>query len=102
MKFAKVTRRRVLALSAGAAVALRGSHVAGAQGEQPPAPGSRTLLIGGLDSRDEAGPHNTDVIILARVDDQTGVVRVVNIPRDLYVMIPDVGGDRINRAFDLG
>jgi LCP family protein required for cell wall assembly len=73
-----------------------------AQNHQGSGPVARTLVIGGLDTRDEAGPQNTDVLILARIDTQTGNLRAISIPRDLYVTIPGLGVDKINRAFDLG
>lgn len=98
----QLTRRRFALLSAVAGLAAQKPNVAAAQNVQGSMPVTRTFVVGGLDSRDEAGPHNTDVLILARIDGETGVLRAINIPRDLYVTIPDAGSDKSNRAFDYG
>ena len=99
---AKLTRRRLLAVPVWTGFALSRPIQAAPQASYGSDPVARTLLIGGLDSRDASGPHNTDVLILARVDTETGTIRAINIPRDLYVAIPGVGNDKINRAFDNG
>ena len=62
----------------------------------------QTLFVGGLDSREEDQPENTDVNILARVDLQLQTVRAISIPRDLYLEIPGYGFDKITRAYDFG
>lgn len=98
----QLTRRRFALLSAVVGLAAQKPNVTSAQSVQSSAPVARTFVIGGLDSRDEAGPHNTDVLIIARIDTETGVLRAISIPRDLYVTIPDAGADKINRAFDYG
>jgi polyisoprenyl-teichoic acid--peptidoglycan teichoic acid transferase len=61
-----------------------------------------TLIVGGLDTREEDQPENTDVVILARVDLQQLTVRAISIPRDLYLEIPNYGYDKITRAYDFG
>jgi LCP family protein required for cell wall assembly len=62
----------------------------------------QTLIVGGLDSRVEGEPENSDVLMLARVDLQAKLVRVISIPRDLYIDIPGFGADKITRAYDFG
>jgi LCP family protein required for cell wall assembly len=61
-----------------------------------------TLAVGGLDTREEGQPENSDVLILARIDIPAGSVRAISIPRDLYVDIPGFGSDKITRAYDFG
>ncbi len=61
-----------------------------------------TLFIGGLDSRQEGEPENSDVLMLARVDVNAKTVRSVSVPRDLWVTIPGFGQDKITRAYDFG
>jgi LCP family protein required for cell wall assembly len=62
----------------------------------------QTLIVGGLDSRQEGEPENSDVLMLARADLQAKTVRVISIPRDLYIDIPGFGADKITRAYDFG
>jgi LCP family protein required for cell wall assembly len=62
----------------------------------------QTIIIGGLDSRREGEPENSDVFMIARVDLQAGTVRAVSVPRDLYIEIPGFGADKITRAYDFG
>lgn len=67
-----------------------------------PGNGVMTIVVAGLDTRTPDEPENTDVLKVARIDLNAGVVRVISIPRDLYVEIPDIGYDKINRAYDYG
>ena len=62
----------------------------------------QTIIIGGLDSRREGEPENSDVFMIARVDLKAGTVRAVSVPRDLYIEIPGFGADKITRAYDFG
>lgn len=62
----------------------------------------QTVIVGGLDSREEGQPENSDVLMLARVDLQARTVRAISIPRDLYIEIPGFGADKITRAYDFG
>lgn len=92
-------------LGAGAlASALSRPGLVAAQDEVRPANIRRplTLVVGGLDSREPDQPENTDVIMLARVDLQNVFVRVISVPRDLYLEIPGYGYDKITRAYDFG
>jgi LCP family protein required for cell wall assembly len=89
----------VLALFISGRVAgLAAPQATGAEGEIK----SLTLIVGGLDSRQPGEPENSDVLMLARVDLESYTVRVVSIPRDLYVEIPGFGYDKITRAYDFG
>jgi polyisoprenyl-teichoic acid--peptidoglycan teichoic acid transferase len=77
-----------------------------AQDSEDPTPTTfkqpQTLIVGGLDSREEGQPENSDVLMLARVDLAARLVRVISIPRDLYIDIPGFGADKITRAYDFG
>lgn len=80
------------------------------------APGGTTYLLVGSDSRaygqsaadrrafgtvaDSPGQH-ADVIVLVRVP-STGSPRVLSVPRDLLVRLPDGAPVRITQSFDLG
>lgn len=59
-----------------------------------------TFLFGGLDTRTVEEPENTDVMMVSRVDLAAGTVRTMSFPRDLYLEIPGIGLDKINRAYD--
>ena len=61
-----------------------------------------TFLVGGLDTRSVEEPENTDVMMVSRVNLAAGTVRTMSFPRDLYVEIPGIGFDKINRAYDYG
>jgi LCP family protein required for cell wall assembly len=76
-----------------------------------PAPGAvETLLgtpswnvaIGGLDRREGFVVGRTDVLLLARIEPLTGRVRLLTLPRDLYVKIPGFGPGRLNEAYFRG
>jgi len=61
------------------------------------------LLLMGLDQRPgSASPARADVIMIARVDPTQRKVRVLSIPRDLWVEIPGHGENRINSAYFYG
>jgi LCP family protein required for cell wall assembly len=93
-----ITRRAALAGVAGVVAAAFG--VPGAAGQ---ASADRlTVIAAGLDASANHGDFNADVLMVARLDLRAGAVRVVSIPRDLYVPIAGHGQDKINRAFDLG
>lgn len=101
------TRRLVLKGLVGASVAVagvRGGLARAQDGELKPANLKKplTLFVGGLDSRREGEPENSDVLMLARVDVVNKTVRTISIPRDLWVTIPGFGEDKITRAYDFG
>ncbi len=60
------------------------------------------LLLIGLDSTQNLGSQNTDVIIVAVINKDTKQVSLLSIPRDLWVYIPTVGWNRINVAHKIG
>ncbi len=91
-----LTRRHLIAMGAGAALAARSVPTLGQDRD------SRTFVLAGLDSRAPVEPGNTDALVLARVDLAAGTVRALSITRDLYVVIPGFGRDKICRAYDLG
>lgn len=61
-----------------------------------------TFLVAGLDTRSVEEPENTDVMMVSRVNLAAGTVRTMSFPRDLYLEIPGIGFDKINRAYDYG
>lgn len=65
--------------------------------------GRTNILMMGIDRRPgEAFVSRTDSIMVASVDAEGETVSVLSIPRDLYVVIPGYGRDRINTAFVYG
>src|SRR3954447_16075489 len=106
----RFNRRRVLEgwvgamLLGGFTAPFRGLRVAAAASSdiQPASLGVLTIVAGGLDSRNPGEPENSDVLKLCRVDVPNRTLRVVSIPRDLYVTIPGFNPDKITRAYDFG
>jgi LCP family protein required for cell wall assembly len=63
------------------------------------APGRTNLLLLGIDYVEPGSAlARSDTIILATIDPLRGSVRLLSVPRDLWVSIPDVGENRINTA----
>jgi LCP family protein required for cell wall assembly len=61
---------------------------------------TRNFLLIGLDRRpDGAGAALADTLIVAVLDQKSGHVGLVGIPRDLYVEFPGQPADRINTAY---
>jgi LCP family protein required for cell wall assembly len=58
---------------------------------------SNVVLLGS-DRRQGSGTWRTDTMIVVSVDSERNVVRLLSIPRDLWVNIPGHGYDRINTA----
>ena len=56
------------------------------------------IILLGSDKRKNQGTWRTDTMIVASIDAQDNVVRLLSIPRDLWVNIPGHGYDRINTA----
>jgi LCP family protein required for cell wall assembly len=56
------------------------------------------VVLLGSDRRQGSGTWRTDTIIVVSVDSERNVVRLLSIPRDLWVNIPGHGYDRINTA----
>lgn len=93
-----LSRRTLLGLSTAMAFGLvGGGTVASAQSSA-----GYTFLVLGLDIREENEDQRSDIIMLARVDPELGTVRVLSIPRDLYVEIPGSGWNKINAAYQGG
>ncbi len=65
-----------------------------------------TVLVMGLDygdwSADRSGPSHTDTMILLTLDPLSMTAGMMNVPRDLWVNVPDFGYYKINTAFYLG
>ena len=62
------------------------------------------LLLLGTDSRDyNARTGNTDLMLIASVNEKTGEVKMISLARDLYVQIPGAtASSRINTAYAYG
>ncbi len=66
-------------------------------------PGNRVnLLLLGIDRRPGQEIGRTDTIILVSIDPDLPSVRMLSIPRDLWVYIPGVGFNKINTAYVYG
>ncbi len=63
--------------------------------------GSLTVLLLGSDRRGGAG-FRTDTIVVATIRPTDGLVVLLSIPRDLYVVLPGYGMSRINTAWGYG
>jgi polyisoprenyl-teichoic acid--peptidoglycan teichoic acid transferase len=82
---------------------------AGDEASSRPPDGSEPvdILLVGLDGGEDAqgdGVQRADTLMLARLDPDTGEVRLLSIPRDLYVedIGPEGEADRINSAYAYG
>jgi LCP family protein required for cell wall assembly len=63
----------------------------------------KNILLLGIDRRPgEQFISRTDTMMLVSVDPETNQIAILSIPRDLYVVIPGRGQDRINTAFVYG
>lgn len=102
----QLTRRHVMLAAAALAIAGEAGSVTAQGQEIVPAEvepkDEYTFLVGGLDTRTVEEPENTDVMMVSRVNLTAGTVRTMSFPRDLYLEIPGVGLDKINRAYDYG
>ena len=56
------------------------------------------IVLLGSDKRPRSGAWRTDSMIIVSVDERDRVVRLLSIPRDLWVYIPGHGYNRINTA----
>lgn len=56
------------------------------------------IVLLGSDKRPTSGAWRTDTMIIASLDIETNIVRLLSIPRDLWVFIPGHGYNRINTA----
>jgi LCP family protein required for cell wall assembly len=61
------------------------------------------ILVMGIDRRPgEPFISRTDTMMLMSIDTELLTASILSIPRDLYVIIPGIGRDRINTAFVYG
>jgi LCP family protein required for cell wall assembly len=68
----------------------------------PPLAGTRNVLVVGRDRRpDGGGAALADTILVVVIDERSGHVGLVSVPRDLYVDIPDHGFDKINAVYSV-
>ncbi|MFN2221689.1 MAG: LCP family protein [Chloroflexota bacterium] len=68
-----------------------------------PETGRKNILILGIDRRPgEPFISRTDTMMLASIDRESDEIAILSIPRDLYVVIPGRGQERINTAFVYG
>lgn len=63
---------------------------------------SFAILLLGEDYRKETGSRNTDAIIVGIVNPVTKDIKMLSIPRDTKVNIPDHGYGKVNGVFSLG
>lgn len=61
-----------------------------------------TIMVLGVDRREDGGDQNADVIILVKLDLVAKSIQAVSIPRDLLVTIPNHGEGKINGAYNIG
>jgi polyisoprenyl-teichoic acid--peptidoglycan teichoic acid transferase len=73
-------------------------------GEGPLAEGPLNVLVLGVDTRpdDFEMGSRTDTIMLVQVVPKTGDVKLLSVPRDLYVEVEPGNKDRINAAYNYG
>src|SRR5215217_1501990 len=73
-------------------------------GEDEITDGPLNVLVLGVDTRpdDEEMGSRTDTIMLVQVVPQTGEVKLLSVPRDLYVDVEPGVKDRINAAYNYG
>lgn len=65
----------------------------------------KTYLLLGSDVRtatDPTDPGRTDTILLVRLYPDENMASILSLPRDLYILIPGHGEDRINAAYTYG
>ena len=95
---ADITRRSFVT---GLAVTLA-TAATSASGLAAQSTGPYTFLGLGLDRYTAETGQRSDIIMLARVDMEAETVRVLSIPRDLYVEIPGYAPFKINDAYNRG
>ncbi len=64
--------------------------------------GQVNILLLGSDQRPHDKNFRTDTIILATLNFDLGTVNLTSFPRDLYLMLPNYGMQRINTAYEFG
>jgi LCP family protein required for cell wall assembly len=73
-------------------------------GDVPLSEGPLNVLVLGVDTRPDAQEmgSRTDTIMLVQVVPKTGDVKLLSVPRDLYVEVESGQKDRINAAYNYG
>jgi polyisoprenyl-teichoic acid--peptidoglycan teichoic acid transferase len=67
---------------------------------RPPLTQTRNLLVAGMDRRPgQKGARLTDTLIVVVLDERSGQVGLISVPRDTAVQIPGHGLDRINTVY---
>lgn len=64
--------------------------------------GSYYVAIFGSDAREGDSVSRSDVTMLARIDENTGVVDLISVPRDTMIEIEGHGTQKINAAYAFG
>ncbi|MEE0705887.1 MAG: LCP family protein [Adlercreutzia sp.] len=64
--------------------------------------GSYYVAIFGSDAREGETVSRSDVTMLARIDENTGVVDLISVPRDTMIEIEGQGKQKINAAYAFG
>lgn len=67
----------------------------------PQVDGQVNIMLFGSDQRPD-GSFRTDVIILLNINPATGKASIVSFPRDLYLLLPNYGYQRINTSQEFG
>lgn len=62
----------------------------------------KTILIVGVDSREDNFEGRSDSMILVSVNSAANRILMTSFLRDIYVSIPDTGSDRLNAAYAYG
>jgi LCP family protein required for cell wall assembly len=87
------------AASTASALATRATEYKPAENVQAEFPDRYiNIILLGSDKREDQGTWRTDTMIVVSVDTERSVVRLLSIPRDLWVNIPGHGFNRINTA----
>ncbi len=58
------------------------------------------FLLVGVGGENHDGGNLTDTIIIASLNEKTNKVKMISIPRDLYIDSKELGGQRINKLYD--
>lgn len=77
-----------------------GGVLAQEKDREDPFPEIMNVLILGLDPRDAAA--RADTIMLLSLNQKTGEINIISIPRDMRVKIPGYGMDKINHSYAYG
>ncbi len=78
----------------------KGENIFPRDKEREPLPDILNVLVLGLDSRDQV--CRADTIMLLTLNNKTGSINIISIPRDMRVNIPGYGLDKINHAYAFG